>query len=71
MKRTIPSFLRMMAVGVCLTGGILVTTALPTLLVDSGQPKCITVEAPQDTIIQVNYEAPGTYNFVYLCKSAL
>jgi hypothetical protein len=35
-------------------------TALPTLLVDSGKPKCVTVEGPRDTVLRVQYEAPGT-----------
>lgn len=37
-----------------------VTNAFPTLLVDSGKPKCVTVEGPRDTVIRVQYEAPGT-----------
>jgi hypothetical protein len=34
----------------------------PTILIDSPKAKCIAVEAAQDTILRVEYDAPGTYS---------
>jgi hypothetical protein len=36
--------------------------ALPTILVDSGKARCVTVDGTQDEIIRVHYEAPGNVN---------
>jgi hypothetical protein len=36
------------------------SVAYPSLLVDSPKPHCVSVEAAQDTVIQVGYHAPGT-----------
>jgi hypothetical protein len=33
--------------------------AMPTILVDSGKARCVTVDGTQDEIIRVHYEAPG------------
>lgn len=35
--------------------------SLPTMLVESGKPKCVAVSVPMDTKLRVDYEAPGTY----------
>jgi hypothetical protein len=32
---------------------------MPTFLVDMVSPKCFDIDAPQDTIIKIIYEAPG------------
>ena len=37
-------------------GGV---TGLTAIIVDSGRPKCVTIDSPQDTVIRVVYEAPG------------
>lgn len=34
-------------------------TAMPNILIESGKSKCFIVEAPIDTILKVDYEAPG------------
>lgn len=38
---------------------------LPTMLVESGKPKCVLVSVPMDTQLRVDYEAPGTCNAIY------
>jgi len=32
----------------------------PTFIVDSGRAKCVSVESPMDTVLEVHYTAPGT-----------
>jgi hypothetical protein len=32
---------------------------MPQMIVDSGKAKCVSIEAPQDTIIRISYDAPG------------
>ena len=32
---------------------------MPQMIVDSGKSKCVSIEAPQDTIIRISYDAPG------------
>jgi hypothetical protein len=34
-------------------------SAMPSLLLDSGRAKCVTVAAPKDTRLKIEYEAPG------------
>jgi len=33
-------------------------TAMPTWIVESGKAKCLSVEAPQDTVLVISYDAP-------------
>jgi hypothetical protein len=35
------------------------------MLVDNGKSKCVSIEAPQDTIIRISYDAPGKSSTVY------
>jgi hypothetical protein len=34
---------------------------MPVMIVDSGLSRCLTVDAPRDTIIRVSYTAPGKW----------
>jgi hypothetical protein len=39
---------------------------MPQMIVDSGKSKCVSVEAPQDTIIRISYDAPGKSSAVLI-----
>lgn len=42
---------------------LVVSQALPTFLLNSGRSKCVSVEAAQDTVLRIEYLAPGKYLF--------
>ena len=47
------------AVLVALMPSLCYAGKLPTMLVESGKPKCVLVSVPMDTQLRVDYEAPG------------
>jgi virulence-associated protein VapD len=36
-----------------------VVSATPVILVQRDKPRCVIVESPQDTVLRVDYDAPG------------
>lgn len=46
---------------VCLGVALLhIVSGLPKIVVTSGRPKCVNVQAAQQTVLRIHYEAPGT-----------
>jgi hypothetical protein len=53
---------RLISISLALLAVAQVAVGLPLFIVTSGKPKCVVVEAPKETVLQVFYEAPGRNN---------